>query len=67
MPAGQEDVFILVPVAPDLIDDEETREKYYHMAMDRLETLTNQNIREHVIYKPSCAHEDFKGDYHAFK
>jgi phytoene desaturase len=66
-PEGQENVFILIPVAPDLKDDEETREKYYHMVMDRLESLTNQKIREHVIYKRSYAHEDFKGDYHAFK
>ena len=66
-PEGQENVFILVPVAPDLKDDEETREKYYHIVMDRLESLTNQKIREHVIYKKSYAHADFKSDYHAFK
>jgi phytoene desaturase len=66
-PEGQENVFILVPVAPDLKDDEETREKYYHIVMDRLEALTNQKIREHVIYKKSYAHADFKSDYHAFK
>ena len=66
-PKGKENVFVLVPVAPDLKDDDETREKYYHMVMDRLESLTNQKIREHVIYKKSYAHADFKADYHAFK
>ena len=66
-PEGQENVFVLVPVAPDLKDDKETREKYYHKVMDRLESLTKQKIREHVIYKRSYAHEDFKEDYHAFK
>lgn len=66
-PEGKENVFILIPVAPDLEDDDETREKYYHMVMDRLESLTNQKIREHVVYKKSYAHADFKADYHAFK
>lgn len=66
-PEGKENVFVLVPVAPDLEDNEGIREKYYHMVMDRLESLTDQRIREHVIYKRSYAHADFKSDYHAFK
>ncbi|MBC7473853.1 MAG: phytoene desaturase [Candidatus Sericytochromatia bacterium] len=66
-PEGCENIFILIPVAPDLDDNEETREKYYNMVMDRLESLTEQKIRESVIYKKSYAHNDFKNDYHAFK
>lgn len=66
-PAGCENIFILIPVAPDLQDDEATREKYYDLAMKRLEKLTKQNIREHVIFKKSYAHSDFINDYHAFK
>ncbi|MCL6261118.1 phytoene desaturase family protein [Aquiflexum sp. TKW24L] len=66
-PEGQENLVILIPLAPDLEDGEEIREKYYHMVMDRLEKLTGQEIRSHVIYKRSYAHSDFKADYHAFK
>ena len=66
-PAGSENVFLLVPVAPGLDDTEEIREHYYNVVMDRLEKLTNQNIREHVVYKRSFAHKDFINDYHAFK
>ncbi|WP_226389561.1 phytoene desaturase family protein [Penaeicola halotolerans] len=66
-PAGKENVFILIPLAPDLKDTDEMREKYYDMVMDRLERLTNQSIRDAVIYKRSYAHADFKSDYHAFK
>jgi phytoene desaturase len=67
-PAGCENLFILIPLAPDLPDDkEEWREKYYHMVMERLEKLTGQSIRDAVIYKRSYAHRDFKNDYHAFK
>ncbi|MGY6558902.1 MAG: phytoene desaturase family protein [Nitritalea sp.] len=66
-PEGSENLFLLVPLAPDLEDSEEMREKYYHMIMDRLEKLTGQEIRSHVVYKRSYAHADFKADYHAFK
>jgi phytoene desaturase len=66
-PAGCENVFVLIPVAPDLPDEEAIREKYYHLVMDRMEKLTKQNIREHVIFKKSYAHRDFIADYHAFK
>ena len=66
-PPGKENVFILVPLAPDLEDTEEMRERYYQIVMDRLEDLTDQEVRKHVIYKRSYAHNDFKADYHAFK
>lgn len=66
-PAGKENLFLLIPLAPGLDDHEKIREKYYNIVMDRLEKLTNQSIRAHVIYKRSFAHRDFERDYHAFK
>ncbi len=66
-PEGMENLFLLIPLAPDLEDSDETREKYYHILMDRLEKITGQEIRQSVIYKRSYAHRDFKSDYHAFK
>ena len=66
-PAGQENLFLLIPVAPDLDDPEATREKYYHLLMDRLEKHCGHSIREHVVYKRSYAHRDFVADYHSFK
>jgi phytoene desaturase len=66
-PEGMENLFILIPVAPDLNDNDEIREKYYDMVMKRLEEFTGENIRDHIIYKRSYAHKDFKSDYHAYK
>lgn len=66
-PEGMENLFLLIPLAPDLEDSEETREKYYGIIMDRLEKISGQEIRPQVIYKRSYAHSDFKADYHAFK
>ncbi|MBY0436511.1 MAG: phytoene desaturase, partial [Cyclobacteriaceae bacterium] len=66
-PAGHENLFILIPVAPGLQDTEEVREKYFTIVVDRLEKLTHQSIRDHIIFKRGYAHRDFISDYHAFK
>jgi phytoene desaturase len=67
-PEGMENLFLLIPIAPGLSDDtEEVRERYYNMIMDRLEKLSGQEIRSHVVYKRSYAHAEFVSDYHAFR
>jgi len=66
-PKGKENLFLLMPVAIGLEDNEHTREKYYNLMMDRLEALTGEKIREHVIYKKSYAQSNFIGDYNSFK
>ncbi len=66
-PEGCENLFLLIPVAPGLEDSPEVRERYYQLIMDRLEHLTQQKIREHVVYRRDYAHADFVADYHAFK
>lgn len=66
-PAGHENVFVLIPVAPGLSEDEHTRSKYFDLVINRMEALTGQSIREHIIYNRSYAHQDFISDYNAFK
>lgn len=66
-PEGSENLVILIPVAPGLEDHEEIRDKYFEMAMDKLEAFTGTNIRNHIVFKRSFAHSDFIQDYHSFK
>ncbi len=67
-PEGKENGFFLIPLAPDLTgDDEETRERYFGMIMDRMEKHTGQSIREHIMFKRSFSVADFKKDYHSYK
>jgi phytoene desaturase len=66
-PEGCENLFLLIPVAPDLVDTEEMREKYFDQLMDRLEAYCGVSIRDSIVFKRSYAHQDFKQDYHAFK
>lgn len=66
-PAGHEAAIFLIPLAPDLTDDEETREKYFNVIMNRLELLTKQKVRDHIVFKRSYCVKDFKEDYNSFK
>jgi phytoene desaturase len=66
-PEGHENLFILIPVAPDLEDTPEIRERYFGLVMERLEQLTGQSIADSIVYKRSFAQDDFVKDYHAFK
>ncbi len=66
-PEGCENIFILIPLAPDLEDTESMREQYFEKVISRLEVLTKQKIKSNIIYKRSYAHKDFKSDYHAYK
>ena len=66
-PAGGENLFILIPVAPGLTDTAAIREQYLQRVLTRLEQLTGQSVREHIVYQRSYAHQDFIQDYNAFK
>ena len=44
-PEGCENGFILVPIAPDLKDNEVLREKYFNIVIDRIENITKQTIK----------------------
>ena len=66
-PRGKENLFVLMPVAPGLEDNDEIRSLYFNKLIDRLEKLTGQDIKNYIIYKRSFAHSNFIEDYHAFK
>jgi len=66
-PIGQENIFLLMPIAPDLEDNDEIREKYFDIICDRLKDRWGTDIRDHIVYKRSYCLNDFKEDYYAYK
>ncbi|MFK8059844.1 MAG: phytoene desaturase family protein, partial [Polaribacter sp.] len=66
-PEGKEAGFFLIPLAPGIEDTEELREEYFHKIMDRFEKLTNQKVRENVLFKRSFCVKDFKEEYNSYK
>jgi len=66
-PEGKEACFILIPIAPGLDDTQELRDKYYDIVLFRMEKLTNQSIRKHVLFNRSFCVLDFVNDYNSYK
>jgi len=66
-PAGKENLFVLMPIAPGLADEEAIRETYYNILLKRLETYTGVAIRENIEYVKSYCVKDFVEDYNSYK
>ncbi|MBP9794227.1 MAG: phytoene desaturase [Flavobacterium sp.] len=66
-PENCENAFFLVPIAPNLEDNEEIRELYFEKIITRLEQLTNQSLKNNIIFKDSFCVNDFKEDYNSYK
>lgn len=66
-PAGKEAAIFLIPLATDLEDTHEIREKYFEIILTRLEQLTEQSLKNHVIFKESFCVNDFKEAYNSCK
>ena len=66
-PNGHENLFILMPLAPNLKDPEAVREQYFALIMDRLEAYTGTPIRKNLDYEKSYCVSDFIADYNSYK
>ena len=66
-PEGMESGFFLIPLAPGIQDNEELREEYFEKIITRFEKLTQQKIKNNIIFKRSFCKQDFETDYNAYK
>ncbi len=66
-PEGKEAGIFLIPLAPDLEDNEQTRERYFEIILERFEKITGQNIKNNIIFKRSFCVNDFKEAYNSYK
>ncbi|HNT28633.1 MAG TPA: phytoene desaturase family protein [bacterium] len=64
-PKGCENVFVLVPVACNLDDNDAQRAAYADKMIAHLETLAGENIRDHIEVKRIFSGRDFTADYNA--
>jgi len=66
-PEGMESGFFLIPLAPGINDSEELREEYFEKIITRFEQLTQQDVKNNIIFKKSFCKNDFVTDYNAYK
>lgn len=66
-PNGKENLFLLMPIAIDIDDDENTREKYLLEMLSRIEKHTGiMDLFSKIEYKKSYCVSDFVADYNAY-
>ena len=66
-PEGKEAGIFLIPLAPGLEDTNELRELYFEKIISRLEQLTNQKVKNNIIFKESFCVNDFVKEYNSYK
>lgn len=66
-PLGKEAGIFLIPLAPGLKDTPQIRELYFEKIITRFEQLTQQSVRNSVIFKESFCVNDFIKDYNSYK
>ena len=66
-PQGHENLFLLMPVAPQLEDTDSTRKKYFEIMMDRLSRHVGEDLRPAIDFKQDYCINDFEMDYNSYK
>jgi phytoene desaturase len=65
-PEGKEAAIILIPLAPGIEDTQAIREVYFEKVIKRFENLTQQNIKNSILFKESFCVNDFIKDYNSY-
>jgi phytoene desaturase len=66
-PKNGENLFLLMPLAAGLEDNEELHEQYFQGFVQRLEERTGESFTSNIKVKRSYCLKDFKNDYNSFK
>ncbi len=66
-PDGKEAGIFLIPLAPGIEDTEELRNSYFDKIISRFEKLTQQDVKNNVIFKESFCVNDFIKEYNSYK
>ena len=66
-PPGKENLFLLIPVAPGLKEQEGLADTYLDNLLERLEQLVGRPVRGRIEYRRDYSVSDFSADYNAFK
>lgn len=66
-PEGNEAGIFLIPLAPGIEDTEALRNVYFDKIINRFEKLTEQAVKNSVIFKESFCVNDFIKEYNSYK
>ncbi len=66
-PSGSENLFFLMPIAPELNDTVAIRELYFEKLIKSFERITGLHISNNIVFHRSYCIKDFVSEYHALR
>ena len=66
-PKDKEACTVLVPIAPGIEDTKELRKSYFELIIKRIEKLTEQSLKNDILFYKSYCIKDFINDYNSYK
>ncbi len=66
-PAGKEAAVILIPIAPGLKDEPQIRERYFRIIVERMEKMTGESLKNHILFQKSYSVSNFVEDFNSFR
>lgn len=66
-PSGHENVFILIPYAIQLTENQEIKDQYFKRVMERLEKHCGEEIVPSIVYKREFAGKEFISEYNSYR
>lgn len=66
-PAGKENLFLLVPIAPGLPDTADIRDRYFDQVLSHVESTVGISIRDRLCVKRIYTVNDYRADYNAYQ
>lgn len=66
-PPGHENLFILIPIAPDLKESKQTNDYYFDLCIKRIEKHIGVSFKDNIVFRRDYAGSDFLNDYNSFR
>ncbi len=66
-PDGMENMFILVPLSPNVSTEEKEIERLFDYTINRIEKRTNEKFKNDIIHMHTFTRDDFIADYNSYK
>ena len=66
-PKNKEACTVLVPIAAGIEDTKELRKSYFELIIGRIEKLTEQSLKNDILFHESYCINDFVNDYNSYK
>ncbi len=65
-PEGKENLFVLVPIASGIEDNEKIRKIFFDLIVEKISKLTNFDLKNKIIFTRTYSINDFISDYNSY-